>query len=39
VRCVHTLGEASFAQMGRGYPQGYVDIDLTYWKDLTGEDD
>ncbi len=39
VLAVHTDGEAVFAAMGRGYPGSFVDVALTYWKDLTGEAD
>lgn len=36
---VCTEGEASFTAMAQGYPAAFVDHGLTYWKDLTGEDD
>ena len=36
---VRTEGEESFAAMAEGYPAAFVDHGLTYWKDLTGEDD
>lgn len=39
ILAVQTDGEETFTAMGRGYPAGFVDVDLTYWKDLTGEDD
>ena len=39
VLAVHTEGEPSFAQMGKSYPAGYVDVSAGYWKELTGEDD
>ena len=39
ILAVHTDGEETFTAMGRGYPAGFVDVGLTYWKDLTGEDD
>ncbi|MDW9652901.1 hypothetical protein GOA97_00055 [Sinorhizobium meliloti] len=32
-------GDRPFATMGRGYPAGFVDVDLGRWKELTGEDD
>jgi hypothetical protein len=35
---VHTEGEASFHAMGRSYPDGFVDVDIGHWKELTGED-
>lgn len=36
---VRTEGEGSFTAMAQGYPTAFVDHGLTYWKDLTGEDD
>lgn len=36
---VQTAGEDSFAAMANGYPPPFVDHGLSYWKDLTGEDD
>lgn len=36
---VHGKDDASFNGMGRGYPKGYVDINIGRWKELTGEDD
>ncbi len=39
ILAVHTESEETFAAMGRKYPASFVDVDLTYWKDFTGEDD
>ena len=36
---IHTEGDASFNAIGLTYPEGYVDVDIGYWKELTGEDD
>jgi hypothetical protein len=36
---VHSEGDSSFRAMGLSYPEGYVDVDIGYWKELTGEDD
>jgi hypothetical protein len=36
---VHNEGESSFQAIGLSYPEGYVDVDIGYWKELTGEDD
>lgn len=36
---IHTEGEPTFTTMARDYPAGYVDVDVTRWKELTGEDD
>ncbi|AUW43866.1 hypothetical protein [Rhizobium leguminosarum] len=36
---VHSEGELPFANMGRSYPVGYIDVDVGRWKELTGEDD
>lgn len=36
---VHTERDPSFHAMGRTYPDGYVDIDISRWRQLTGEDD
>lgn len=36
---VHTRGESDFDSIGVTYPAGYVDVDQTFWKELTGEDD
>ncbi len=38
ILAVHTDGQHTFTAMGRSYPAGFVDLDLTHWKDLTGED-
>ena len=38
ILAVHTEGDPPFAQMGREYPPDFVDVDLGYWKELTGED-
>lgn len=35
---VHTEGDASFHAMGRSYPEGFVNVDVGHWKELTGED-
>lgn len=36
---IHTRGEADFDAMIESYPPGYVDVDETHWRDLTGEED
>lgn len=36
---IHTTPEPAFAMMGESYPPGYIDVDVGYWKELTGEDD
>lgn len=36
---VHTRGEPDFEAMIATYPPGYVDVEQTFWKDLTGEED
>jgi hypothetical protein len=36
---VRSNGDSSFRAMGLSYPEGYVDVDIGYWKELTGEDD
>ncbi len=38
ILAVHSKGDASFVTMGRGYPQGFVDVDVGRWKELTGEE-
>jgi hypothetical protein len=38
ILAVHSEGDRSFNAMGRGYPTGYVDVSVGYWKELTGED-
>jgi hypothetical protein len=35
---VHSEGDASFDAVGRSYPEGYVDVDIGHWKELTGDD-
>jgi hypothetical protein len=35
---VHTESEPSFQAIGRCYPEGYIDLDIGHWKELTGED-
>jgi hypothetical protein len=35
---IHTEGEPSFQAMGLSYPEGYVDVDIGRWKELTGQD-
>jgi hypothetical protein len=32
-------GDATFHRIGRGYPEGYIDVDIGRWEELTGEDD
>jgi hypothetical protein len=39
ILAIHTDGEPGFLAMGRGHPQGYVDVDIGRWRELTGEDD
>jgi hypothetical protein len=36
---IHSEGDSLFDAIGVGYPEGYVDVDLNYWKELTGEED
>jgi hypothetical protein len=35
---VHTEGDTFFHAMGRSYPEGFVNVDVGHWKELTGED-
>lgn len=39
ILATHTEGDASFVEMGRGYPAGFIDVDIAYWKELTGEEE
>jgi hypothetical protein len=39
VLAVHTNGDAAFETMGRGYPDGFIDVDVDRWKELTGDED
>jgi len=39
ILAVHTEGDAPFADMGRGYPAGFVDVEIGRWKELTGEEE
>lgn len=39
VLAVHTEGDASFVEMGRRYPAGFVDVDIGHWKEFTGEEE
>ncbi len=39
VLTVHTEGEAAFAEIGKSYPPGFINVDIGRWKELTGEDD
>jgi hypothetical protein len=39
VLAVHTEGGAAFESMGRGYPEGFVDVNAGRWKELTGDED
>jgi hypothetical protein len=39
ILAVHSEGDASFAEVGRSYPDGFIDVNVGYWKELTGEDD
>lgn len=39
VLAVRTEGEPEFESMGRGYPNGFVDVNVSRWKELTGEED
>ncbi|MBY3407576.1 hypothetical protein [Rhizobium laguerreae] len=34
---VHSDGEPTFGAMGCGYPEGYTDVNIGRWKELTGE--
>ena len=38
ILAAHGEDDASFATMGRGYPHGFVDVDVGHWKELTGEE-
>jgi hypothetical protein len=35
---VHTEGDATFERMAQGYPEGFIDVDVRYWQELTGDD-
>jgi hypothetical protein len=35
----HTQDEPQFIALARGYPETYVDISQTHWRDLTGDHD
>jgi len=37
ILAVHTDGDASFHGVGHSYPEGYVDVNIAYWSELTGE--
>lgn len=39
VLAVHTKGDAAFESMGRDYPEGFIDVDVGRWKELTGDED
>jgi hypothetical protein len=39
VLAVHTEGDANYAAMGRSYPDGFIDVDVGRWKELTGEEE
>lgn len=39
ILAVHTDGEARFADIARGYPSGFIDVAISRWKELTGDDD
>ena len=34
---VHSQGEPEFNGVGFIYPKGYIDVDIGYWEELTGE--
>ena len=36
---VHGDADPSFQSLGLDYPEGYIDVSIGYWKELTGEDD
>ena len=36
---IHTEGDAFFHAISHSYPEGFVNVDLGHWKELTGEDD
>jgi hypothetical protein len=38
ILAVHTEGDAPFAEMGRSYPAGFVNVDIGHWKELTDEE-
>jgi hypothetical protein len=35
----HAEGDAPFVEMGRGYPAGFIDVAIGWWKEYTGEED
>ncbi|PIW28678.1 MAG: hypothetical protein COW30_06925 [Rhodospirillales bacterium CG15_BIG_FIL_POST_REV_8_21_14_020_66_15] len=37
VLAVHAEGDIAFNAMGREYPEGYIDVDVGLWEELTGE--
>ena len=39
VLAVHTEGDLSFKDMGRGYPVNFIDVDIGRWTELTGEEE
>ena len=39
VLAVHTESDPAFESMGRDYPEGFIDVDVGRWKELTGEED
>lgn len=39
ILAIHSEGDASFHGLGHSHPENYVDVDIGYWKELTGEDD
>jgi hypothetical protein len=39
ILAAHAEGDAAFVEMGRGYPAGFVDVEIGHWKELPGEDE
>lgn len=39
VLAVHKQGDPAFAAMAVTYPPGYVDVSLSHWQEVTGEED
>lgn len=36
---VNSHGDPAFERVGCDYPDGFINVESTYWRDLTGEDD
>jgi hypothetical protein len=39
ILAAHAEGDAPFVEMGRGYPAGFIDVAISWWKEYTGEED